>query len=154
RLAAKRRKCSARGVSRISHGKDRNQMNSFRKTWLTTLALAALIAAAPVWAAEPDVYMPANADLVLVVNFRQLMDSDVVKKYAMEEIKKVLAQEEKAQAVIKATGIDPLKDIDSLTIANAGGIDKGQTLVVVRGTFNPGKIHTALQDFAKKEAAQ
>jgi hypothetical protein len=129
-------------------------MKSFRKTCLTTLALAALIAAAPVWAAEPDNYLPANADLVLVINFRQIVDSPVVQKYAVDEIKKNLAKDEKAQTFIKATGLDPLKDIDSLMVANAGGLDKGQMVFVVRGTFDKTKIHTALQDFAKTEAGK
>jgi hypothetical protein len=127
-------------------------MKSFRKIGLTTLALAALIAAMPVWAAEPDSYLPANADLVMVVNFRQIVDSPVVQKYAVDEIKKNLSKDEKAQTFMKATGLDPLKDIDSLMVANAGGLDKGQMLFVVRGTFNKSKIHTALQDYAKKEA--
>jgi hypothetical protein len=141
-------------MSRAFLGKDRNLMKSFRKTWLTTLALAALIAAAPVWAAEPDNYMPANADLVLMVNFRQIVDSPVVQKYAVEEIKKNLEKDEKAQAFIKATGLNPLKDIDSLMVVNTGGLDKGQQLFVVRGTFDKAKIHTALQDYAKKEAGK
>ncbi len=127
-------------------------MKSFRKIGLATLALAALIAAMPVWAAEPDSYLPANADLVMVVNFRQIVDSPVVQKYAVDEIKKNLSKDEKAQTFMKATGLDPLKDIDSLMVANAGGLDKGQMLFVVRGTFNKAKIHTALEDYSKKEA--
>jgi hypothetical protein len=127
-------------------------MKSLPKTGLTALALAALIAAAPAWAAEPDAYLPANAELVLVINVRQILDSPVVKKYGLEEMKKAIAKEEKAQAFIKATGVDPLKDIDSILVANSGGVEKGQTEIVVRGTFNPEKINTALQEFAKKEA--
>lgn len=129
-------------------------MKSFPKTWLSALALAALIAAVPLWAAEPDAYLPANAELVMVVNVRQLLDSEVVKKYGLEEMKKALAKEEKAQAFQKATGVDVLTDIDSIMLANAGGVEKGQTEIVVRGKFNPDKINAALQDYAKKEAGK
>ena len=57
---------------------------------LHRLVLCAALAAgltAPTRAAEPDKLLPATTDSVVQVNIRQVLDSDIAKKYALEQLK-------------------------------------------------------------------
>jgi len=125
---------------------------SSRKTWLKALGLAllALCVAAPSRAAEPDKLVPGDAEVVMVVNVRQILGSPLVKKYALEQLKAAVKANEQAQKTFEATGLDPLTDVDRVAITKAaGGNDK--VLVVVRGHFDPEKVQAAAADFAEKE---
>jgi hypothetical protein len=115
-------------------------------------AFAVALASAPVArAAEPDKLLPADADTVAFVNVKQLVESDVVKKYALEQIKQVLAGQD-AKKLLEEMGLDPLKDIETvwtgLTIKDASDV-KG--LSVVHGKFDPDKLFKAAEAAAKKD---
>jgi len=123
-----------------------------RKTWMKALGLAllALCAAAPSRAAQPDPLVPGDAEMVVAVNVRQMLDSPLVKKYSLGQMKAALKANEQAQKMLAATGVDPFKDVDRVVLAKgAGGNDK--VLVVVRGRFDPEKVQAAAADFAEKE---
>ena len=91
--------------------------------FVTRLALTAMLVtsglSAPVRAAEPDPLLPKDTTAVIYVNFRQVLESDMVKKYAIEQFKQGLEGEE-AQKVLKGLGLDPLKDIDRLIVGMWG----------------------------------
>lgn len=116
------------------------------------LALAALVATGPTRAAEPDRLLPPDADVVMSVNIRQAMESDIVKKYALDNIKKAL-QENDAQKFLRDLGLDPLKDLDRVVV---GGSGKDETdlkyLVIVHGTFDPEKLYKAAEAQTRKDA--
>jgi len=116
-------------------------------------ALAVVLALAPTArAAEPEPLIPAESDSVLFVNVKQIIGSDIVKKYALEQLKQAL-QGNDAQKALGELGLDPLKDIDTITVGASG---KDQTdmsyLAVVRGKFDPEKLNKAAEAQAKKDA--
>ncbi len=123
-------------------------------TRLPRLVLAAAAAAGlclPARAAEPDKLIPAGADTVAVVNLRQVIDSDIVKKYALEQLKQTLDGQD-AKKLLTDLGLDPLKDVDKVVIATA---DTSKTdtkfLLIARGRFDPEKVFKTAEAEAKKD---
>jgi len=120
---------------------------------LAAVALAALALVTPARAVDPDKYLTADSDVVAVINFRQMLESPLVKKDDLEKLKAHLKTNDEAQAFLNATGLDPFKDLDSVLVAGAlptgpGAEPKG--VVVVRGRFDLDKIQAAAKDFAGK----
>ncbi len=57
----------------------------------------------------------------------------------------------KFKKLLRAAGLDPLKDIDSIAVSTSGNpMAGGKLLVVVRGDFDPDKVRMAAEDYAKK----
>ncbi|MCI0700631.1 MAG: hypothetical protein L0241_06080 [Planctomycetia bacterium] len=122
---------------------------------LTRFGLAAAFAIALVGpsarAAEPDKLLPADADTVAFVNVKQLIGSDVIKKYALEQIKQALAGEE-AKKFLEDLGLDPLKDIDKVWVGSSGKDQNDmKALIIVHGKFDPEKLYKAAEVAAKKD---
>jgi hypothetical protein len=116
------------------------------------LAAALAVALAPsARAAEVDKLLPADAEYVVHFNLKQILDSDIVKKYALDQLKQAL-QGNDAQAMLKELGLDPLKDIEKVTIG-ASGTDQNdaKALILIRGNFDPDKLFKAAEVQAKKD---
>jgi len=111
----------------------------------------ALLAAQPVWGSEPDKLLPPECDSVISINIRQVVDSDIIKKYALEQMKQALAGND-ARKFLADLGLDPLKDIERVVV---GGSGKDQTdmkyLVIVHGKFDPEKLYKAAQAQTQKD---
>ena len=121
------------------------------KTWLLlAAALAAMCLAGSARAVDADKMIPADAEAVVSVNVRQLLDSDLFKKYGKDDVEKGL-QDDKAKKLLDAIGLNPLKDIDSVLLTSAGGAEKPKVLVVARGKFDVSKIQTAAENYAKSK---
>jgi hypothetical protein len=116
------------------------------------LALAAVVAVGPARGADPDPLLPPDADIVLSVNIKQALGSDIVKQYALEKIKEGLKGND-AQKFLRELGLDPLKDLDRVIV---GGSGKDETdakfLVIVHGTFDPEKLYKAAEAQTRKDA--
>jgi hypothetical protein len=126
-------------------------MLSYRKLWHLTPVLAAVLLAAPAArAAEPDKLVPSEADAVVVINVRQALESALVKNYALDHVKAALKGNDEVAKVLAAAGIDPLKDVETITLANTGTPPKQESLIVVHGKFQLDKVHAAAREFAKK----
>jgi hypothetical protein len=110
---------------------------------MTRLFAAALLAgslAAPLAAADVPPLLPAETESVVYVNFRQVIDSPLVKKLALEPMKQFL-QGADAQKVMADIGLDPLKDVDELTAgfwADDPKVPRG--LFILTGKFDPVKL--------------
>jgi len=122
-------------------------------TRLPRLVLGAALAVAltaTARAAEPDKLIPAGADTVVVVNLKQLIESDFAKKFVLEDLKKQFEKQETKQ-FLTDLGLDPFKDIERLTIASVetkfggGKDDSPNYLVVVRGSFDSQKLFNRLE---------
>ncbi len=114
-------------------------------------AVLAAAAAAPARAAEVDPLLPAESDSVIFVNVRQILDSDLVKKYALGQIKQALAGND-AKKMLDKLGLDPLKDVNQVTAGSWGKNPEDMNFVaVVRGKFDPKKLFEAAQEEAKKD---
>ncbi|MBX9624115.1 MAG: hypothetical protein K2X82_09930 [Gemmataceae bacterium] len=106
---------------------------------LAAVALCLAPAAAP--AATPDRLLPADADIVVSVNVRQVLDSGIVKEFALGQIKDFL-QGQDAQKLLTQIGLDPLKDVDRVVLGGSGTDQSDMKfLAVVRGKFNPDKLN-------------
>lgn len=115
----------------------------------------ALTASRPVFAAEVDKLLPTKSDMVVYVNVRQLLDSEIVKKYAIEQIKQVLAGND-AQKVLTQMGLDPLKDVDRVIMGVSFGDDltkldptKIDNFAIIRGKFDADKLYKAAEQASK-----
>lgn len=122
---------------------------------LSRLSLAAAFAIAltapAARTAEPDKLLPADADTVYYVNVKQLVDSDIIKKYALEQIKQALAGQD-AKKLLEELGLDPLKDIEKIW-AGSSGKDQSDMkgLVIVHGKFDPDKLFKAAEAATKRD---
>lgn len=117
------------------------------------LAAALALALAPAArAATPDPLLPADADTVISVNVKQVLGSEIVKQYALGQIKDALKGQD-AQKFLTQLGLDPLKDIDRVVIGGSGTDQADMKfLAVVRGTFNPDKLFDAAVAQTKQDA--
>src|SRR5262249_17840585 len=114
-------------------------------------AVCAVALAPAARAAEPDKLLQGEADTVMYVNVKQLLDSDVVKKYALDQIKQALAGQD-AKKLLEELGLDPLKDIDTVWGATVGKDQNDMKgLVVVHGKFDPDKLFKAAEAASKKD---
>jgi hypothetical protein len=103
-------------------------------------------------AAEPDKLLPADADTVVSVNTKQILDSDIVKKYALEQLKQALDGQD-AKKLLTDLGLDPLKDIDRVVVgANIKSFSDFKYLMIVHGSFDPDKLYKAAEKRSKENA--
>jgi hypothetical protein len=127
--------------------------------WLAGICLsipvgAWLLSATPARADEDTArFMPADTDLVLYVNVRQLLQSAVVKDYALEPVKSALKDNDEARKALDALGIDPLRDIHTLQLAGQANTAP-KVLLVVRGEFDVDKLHKAATEYIKNNPAK
>jgi hypothetical protein len=113
---------------------------------------AVMLALAPAArAAEPDKLLPEDSEFVLSVNMKQIVESEIIKKYALDQLTQAL-QGADAKKFLTDLGLDPLKDIDRII---AGGSGKDQTdtkgLVIIHGKFDPQKLYKAAEAQTKKD---
>jgi hypothetical protein len=136
-------------------------MQTSRKTWWAALTLTLAAAwAAPAGAApaggklerfEAGKWLTENAQVVTVVNVRQILEAPIMKKGGLEDAKALLKKNEQIATVLQAAGIDPLKDVETvLASATLGGGKDLKALVVVRGRYDLAKAQDAAAAFAKK----
>ena len=103
-------------------------------------------------AAELDMPAPKETESIVFVNVRQMIDSPLVKKYALGQVKQMMAGNDEVQKTLKDLGLDPLKDIDRVTLASWGkGPEDTQAVGVVKGTFDPVKLFDAAKKAADKD---
>jgi hypothetical protein len=124
-------------------------MRSFHQwhRWLFAAALLALVV--PVRAAEVDKYLPSDSALVLHVNVRQIVDSPLVKKHAVEKLREHLKEHEEASSILESLGFDPFKDLNSITVAGSTLENDGKGLIIAHGQFDAAKFEAKAEEEAK-----
>lgn len=130
-------------------------MSQLRTTLFPALAWMLALLAFPASAAEVNKYLPDDSGAVITVNVRQVLDSALVKQYALDLIKGGLTSQPEVQKVLDALGVDPFKDLDQVVIAAPDlneNTEKG--LVVVSGRFDAAKVKTKAAEIAKNQADQ
>jgi hypothetical protein len=125
------------------------------------LALAALALALPAVAApvplpkvaggDADKLLLDDAEVILVINAKQMMGSELMKKGGgAAAIKDMVKQNEQVKEIVDATGLDLTKDIDSLVASATTSGKEPRSLMVVKGTFDVEKIQGAMKKKAEK----
>jgi len=124
------------------------------KSWrdFAAIGLAALLPVALASAAaEPDRLTPRDAELVVQINVRQLLQTPIVKKHALHFLQALLEHSGETRQFLRTAGLEPFQDIDTIAVGASGHpLTDGKLLVVVRGNFAPDKVRTAADDYAKK----
>ncbi|MGL6076781.1 MAG: hypothetical protein ACRC8S_21725 [Fimbriiglobus sp.] len=123
-----------------------------RRIFLSTmLAIGLTTAGMPsARAAEIDPLLPDKTTSVIYFNVKQILESDLIKKYALGQIKQMLSTNEDAQKMLKDLGIDPLKDIDRVMVGTWGkDAEDMEGLGVIRGRFDLEKLFAAAEKEAK-----
>ena len=93
------------------------------------------------------VQLPADTKALIHLNFRAMIDSPLAKKIGIE--KEIIKALDFDVEFIAEIGFDPLKDIDSITIAAPGGGDMEKGLIIVAGKFKADKLLAKLNEEAK-----
>lgn len=113
---------------------------------------ALLLLALPVRGAEVNKFLPDDTEFVMTVNMQQIMDSPLVKKYAMEHIKVLMQSDDHVKKTLEALGFDPLKDLTSLTAAGAGFGPDSKGIIIAQGKFDQAKVEAYAEKMAKDNA--
>lgn len=126
----------------------------FRAAWtLTALTITSLVlGSSSARAVDVDKLVPADSENIATIQFKQILEAPILKKFGVDGLLRLAVESnEEAQKVIKATGINPFTDLDSLTIGSSGNPEKGiKAFVVLRGKFNPEKISKTVEEKAKE----
>jgi hypothetical protein len=122
----------------------------------TGLFLAALVlplaqpSAAFAEGRQTDGLIPADAGFIVSINVRQLLDNPLVKKDSRNALEAALAKNEHLAKLLKETGLDPLKDVDTITMTGTVDVMNPRGFGVVRGHFQPDKILAVAAEHAKE----
>jgi hypothetical protein len=108
-------------------------------------------------AAEPDKLLPADTDTVAIVNLRQIIGSDIIKKYALEQIKQALEGQD-AKKILEDLGLDPLKDVEKIVVGSVETQFKKDAqpkfLIIVHGKFDAEKLYKTAEVESKREGSK
>jgi len=118
-----------------------------------TLALGAAAFAFPEAdpANENEKWMVDDAEVVVAINMKQLVGSQIMQKGGTDAVKAAINGNEQLKSVLEATGVDPLKDINTILVSGTGSSAKDvKALFVLRGKFDLDKVQGAAEKFAKK----
>jgi len=96
----------------------------------------------------PKVQLPADTQALIRFNFRAMIDSPLAKKMGIEKASEVIKNVPGGE-ILTEMGFDPLKDIDSITIAAPGGGDMEKGLIIVVGKFKADKLVAKANEEAK-----
>jgi len=86
------------------------------------------------------VQLPADTQALIHLNFRAMIDSPLAKKMGIEKESEIIKALDFDVEFLAEIGFDPLKDIDSITIAAPGGDDMEKGLIIVLGKFKADKL--------------
>jgi len=118
-------------------------------TRLMGVALLALAVAAPARAIDVDKHLPADTETLVVINVKQVLGSQLVKKHALKEIQDALKNQEDLSKTLEALGFDPLKDLDRVLVAAPSGGEQDKGLVIAYGKFDVDKFKSEAEKYAK-----
>jgi hypothetical protein len=114
----------------------------------TRTLLLAVVLAAPLRAADVPAALPSETESIAYVNFRSIIDSDIMKKFALGQLKQALKQAD-AQKMLEEIGLDPLTDLDKMIIGFWGNDPQNMDAVaVMTGKFNGDKLLKAAEKAA------
>jgi hypothetical protein len=97
-----------------------------------------------------DRLTPGSANILAVVDFRRTLGAPLVRKYVLEELRRLLGKEDRVVKVVRLAGLDPLTDVDTLTFAASGDINAPRLVGIVRGRFDPAKVRAAVEEYGKQ----
>ena len=122
------------------------------RIWLAALALAVAAFATQVRAADLK-YLPDDTEIIVNYNFKQFLDSDLVKAQkdilaqAKQQVENNIPDE--AAKYLKELGFDVFRDLVSVTFAAPAKKDPEAAFIIIEGTFHPKKFYAAASQAEK-----
>jgi hypothetical protein len=115
------------------------------------LFLAGLLALPAAVRADATAYLPADTDAVLTIDARRVAESDLGQQLGTDLMKELLRASKPAAAAVQATGLDPLKDFDRITV----GMDLDQSgsykpFALFEGKFDAKKVEGNVATFMRQ----
>lgn len=133
-------------------------MQFARRFWIAAVCTVSVLVAVPAVQAQATKILPADTELVMTINFQQILKSEILKtdqaKTLIELAKGKINEQLDDKGVskyLKKAEFDLFKDLTSLTVGVPGGRNSDEGFIVIEGNFNAEKIEAALMD-ANKEA--
>src|SRR5262245_44856070 len=118
-------------------------MSRFRIGAAVLALVVALQTGSGARAAEPDKFLPSDTEQLVTINFRQILDSALVKKVGLDMLRDLLKSEETVSEVLKDLGLDPFKDLEKLQIAGPADVEGDKALMILSGKFDVDKFKAA-----------
>jgi hypothetical protein len=128
-------------------------MHLRRFAWIPALITVMILPVSSIHAADYTQYLPGDTEFVLHANIRQALDSPLGKKYLLPQIEENLKKgKPEIQEVLTALGLDPIKDVTSITLAAPGKINEKNWTALLEGRFDQAKIQSTVESFASNPA--
>jgi hypothetical protein len=127
-------------------------MHGCRLVWIHGLSVLLILTVSPIWAADYAQYLPDDTEFVIHANISQALDSGLAKKYLLPQIEETLKGKSEIREILTALGLDPLKDLQSLTIALPGKVSEKKWTALIQGQFDQSKIQTTGEAFGSQQA--
>ena len=105
----------------------------------------------PVRAGEVDKYLPDDTEMVLSVNVKQIVESELFKKNIELKAREALKGSDEVQETLKDLGFDPFTDIERVIAARPAGGDQDRGLLIVHGKFDLDRFQAKAEKVAKDQ---
>jgi hypothetical protein len=104
--------------------------------------------ALPAAAAEAEKYFPAETQVVVTVNVRQILGSALLQSQ-LDKIRRELTRNMQVRETLDSLGFDPLKDLDGLYLAGVSVRSAEKAVLVLTGRFDVARFQAKAQEVAK-----
>src|SRR5262245_15454665 len=122
-------------------------MTGRRPSHIVLLALALLApTASPCAAAEVSKFLPEATEVVAFINVRRLLGAPLVQRHALEQVKAALQDNAELHKLLTAARFDPLRDVQSVTLAAPGSDAQNRAVFIVSGAFDADRIHAVAEE--------
>jgi hypothetical protein len=102
-------------------------------------------------ATDPLPYLPADTDALLTIEARKVAESELGKKFGADLLKELLGISKPATAAVNATGLDPMRDIDFITVGlHINGTNVPKPFALLEGKFDRKKIEDSVAAYMKE----
>jgi len=117
--------------------------------WLS--AIGVIWAVVPVRAGEVDKYLPDDTEMVVSVNVKQIVESELFKKNIEAKAREALKNQDELQDALKDLGFDPFTDIERVIAARPAGAEPDRGLLIVHGKFDLDRFQAKAEKIAKDQ---
>jgi hypothetical protein len=118
---------------------------------LSLSAVGIVLAVAPLRAGEVDKYLPDDAEMVISVNVKQIVESELFKKNVEAKAREALKNQDELQDALKDLGFDPFTDIERVIAARPAGGEQDRGLLIVHGKFDLDRFQAKAEKIAKDQ---
>ncbi len=113
----------------------------------TSLALVLLV---PTFGwADVTPFLPAGTDAVLVIESKKVAESDLMQDLGADLLKQALRASKQAATAITASGLDPFKDFERVTIGVDVDADPPKPFAMLEGKFDSAKLAESIANYIK-----